>query len=1137
MYPPRRRSPSPLQGRHLRLGAREEIAPEHSRDVLSPGTVAPLASLQPQAVSSRRFAAASNQHGPTFLSISGGSLLETAQDTRLQEFRLGPRPRPLTCLAASPCGDFWAVAEACSAGRPSQVLVVGRKKGHEIEGQMHVGPRRVVRQMAWAASSGLLAAVVETETDQAGAGEQQLVVWSWPQCERLAATTCGRNTKDLAGAPEAAGFLTVGPCGAKIWTIAKQDARATSPRAVRREAAALSTNAPMYRLVGASIPLSVGANAGDGMRSASTTIGKRRQSEDALTAATCGAAKTFFLATRQGRLGLCTVFSVEVPQRVEWRNMGRKVFSLSWSQSLCGRQSQNSLGFLICALASGVVEVLDAHTMRTLYSLSSTSRADAIGLSISPDKKGLWALYADRSMAYFASLAVSQAADWNLTSLAGDFRHAQSLPLSESSLADTKRVITASPWKMHLWRLGQGKLSLEAQTESASLGFGEITALATSIKLVACGHSSGMVRLMLIASSGQLAPQEPMPEKHSGEVCALSFGAWKAGSVQPLLLTSVSLDRTAMVFSIEFAVGLPQEVHASRATLLYRTQPHPLPLLRAALLVVPAVMNAGYEVVRLAVCTAEQFVLRELELKDPGSIERRACTRQAPRFASWVGVCAHPARMLFFTACSDRRVLKLDQTGRPLEEVRFGGTALHMELTGPMQLSHSGKLLAVAIAGTGGIMVLNVEIGLQPIARMTAGQAEPSTGLALLPGEDLLSFWQDGTVLQWKVPSEEVPSAALREGLQQSQLSPTRAQVGTRRRIASPRATAASCRNGTGARGSNMGLGMYRNSPSRGRQGGPVPTSAPRGFMQRSPSRPLPTSPLRYSRRSGPLVVSSGSAPVVSETKVQEIHETLQADSSLRRPPQKEEIPNFVRAVKASLDRLDQEEVAERVAAATEDCPINIEQLMASSPSPPRWAEAPEYGEGPPKPDMKQPEEGRDCTLMGKWARGSLVGAQVRSASDLHRVAPRCSAYDMQVRSASEGAQARSSQEPPETVRQLQFSPPVHEKPLRRKLPPKPTFPPPTAALDTCDDATMTSVSSVSTALPAVESTSSSIIPTLSHVVHERGCLSLPTPSRKRLEPVQTKTELRQKLKQVQQYLRTEPAVAEGLLRECLEAI
>jgi len=127
-----------------------------------------------------------------------------------------------------------------------------------------------------------------------------------------------------------------------------------------------------------------------------------------------------------------------------------------------------------------------------------------------------------------------------------------------------------------------------------------------------------------------------------------------------------------------------------------------------------------------------------------------------------------------------------------------------------------------------------------------------------------------------------------------------------------------------------------------------------------------------------------------------------------------------------------------------------LRRLLASSPSPPRWAEAEASAEasiekssllcgdsekeepGPKEPKPKPPNpQVTQPTELGKWARGSLVGAQVRSASDLHRVGPRDELeQEVQVRCASEGAQGRCRG----VLKRRLFIQP---------LPPKPVFPPP----------------------------------------------------------------------------------------------
>merc|ERR1719162_1014420 len=62
-----------------------------------------------------------------------------------------------------------------------------------------------------------------------------------------------------------------------------------------------------------------------------------------------------------------------------------------------------------------------------------------------------------------------------------------------------------------------------------------------------------------------------------------------------------------------------------------------------------------------------------------------------------------------------------------------------------------------------------------------------------------------------------------------------------------------------------------------------------------------------------------------------------------------------------------------------------LEQLMASSPKPPKWAaKSREVSMCEDGTDLSSDVDvGQKSHLLGKWARGSQVGAQVRSTTDL----------------------------------------------------------------------------------------------------------------------------------------------------------
>eukprot|EP00931_Biecheleriopsis_adriatica_P061334 TRINITY_DN36882_c0_g1_i1.p1 TRINITY_DN36882_c0_g1~~TRINITY_DN36882_c0_g1_i1.p1 ORF type:complete len:1198 (+),score=218.59 TRINITY_DN36882_c0_g1_i1:81-3674(+) len=1197
MYPPRSRlrspsprSTSPLPGRSLRLGQRDEVLrAEMSRELPLPGSLAPSLSLQPQAVASRRCFAA----GPSssLLSISGGCILQSQKcPSRVtQELRVGPRPRPLTCLAVSTCGNLMAVGESCGGGRPGQILILSSDAAEEMT-TIAVGPRRIVRHICWAAKGDLLAAIVESETDQVAGGDQQLMVWHWRDGERLAASACGRGTQDLAGSPdsEAMFLLTVGPCGAKIWSLLKpQELRATSPGRARSSSVGCVTSLPL-RLVGRNVPLTSGALArGNAVGGAA---GRRRPPEDALVAAVWGTERSYFLATRQGGLG-SGQFSELSQIAATWRQMGRKAYALAWARRVCGRE-RGSHGLLACALAGGVIEVLDASDMVTLFSLmpSGGGPSDAIGLSCSFDGEGLWALYSDKSLAHWASDGEKPETDWSMAPATGDLREAHALP------GMRQKVISSSAGKVQLWTAMEGSmLRLEAQTEPAAPKSGDITAVAVSPWIVATGHAGGEVRLLAALHNLQLL--EPMPTRHAGEVLALSFGHWKPASLRQLLLVSVSRDRSAMVFSIDLRHGAPA-LQSSCATLLLHLQQHSSAVQRAALLVASSLGANGKEVFRLAVCTADQqLVLREIEHGESSSTVRKSTRTQAPRAARWVGICAHYGRSVFFAACNDRRLMQLDQGGRLQQEMRLAGTSA-AELAGPLRLSADGRILAVGLGGAAGVLLVDVEIGLQPLARLAAGQAEPPSGIALLPGivTSAVACWQDGTILSWEAPSEQVEASAVRRTSIPAQTVHPRARheaapsqsEGSQRRAGSPRLerdTVTASGNVRGRLITAAARGPQRSSPKRGRQGpGPAatavtghPVSPSSSFVPPSRAGNASSSFVPPARHGSPPPSSSRSGPAAGRSPVvaRVVSESV-AEGELSTEDRRQTI-DIQRAIKAQIGP--ELEVSDKQEEATEDkfqSPKQeessrtecrnpeqyVERLMALSPSPPRWAEpitASAAGSARVL-DTRQ----LDSTGLGKWARGSVVGAQIRSASDLHRFGQRepviSGVESSQVRAASEGAQAtRGWKETGPIQRRLFHSPAANVKPL----PPKPAFPPPQGAEETEkereDTMDLTAISCSSSQPITAVPTNISLVPepvtTCSHeskgnislASAPASWLSLPTPSRAnaRNKPSETKAILEklprlhaqvqeqlgpQDVQEVQKLLKQ----VEGILREQL---
>lgn len=1016
MYHGRRRSPSPPLGGRSRLTARDEQREMLAQEVPLPGALGPSASLQPQALSSRHCFAAG--HG-SLLSISGGSLFETNMEGH-QQVQLGPRPRPLTCLANSPCGKWWAMGESCFGGRSGQVIILNSEK--EVAASLPVGVRRTARHVCWAARGELVAAIVEFESEQVVAADQQLMVWSWPSGERLASSSCGRGAQDIAGSPDGAVLLTVGPCGAKLWTLIRsQDSTAVKGAGVKASFGVLP-----LRLVGRALP------ALPGPKTSAPSL--RRRPEDALVAVAWGLESCLFLATRQGGLGL-TFCDSNVQQKTPiWRDMGRRAFSLAWCQGFAG-QAERAAGMLACGL-SGRVEILDAADMTTLWKLEadgSGPQLDAVGLACNP-LGCLWALYADRSLSYFSEPLASRDACWTLPGAVSDLRSAQGLPGHVLT-----KVVTHSPSCIQLWSSQlQGDLRLEAQSEPAQ----ELSAVAVSPWLVACGLSNGEV--CLFAALHGLTELGPLPMRHAAEVLALSFGHWKPASLRPIILASVSQDRSALVFSIE--VQGEAGINSSQASLLLHLQHHSGPVHNVSLLAAPSALPPGSEVFRMVVCTADQLIWRELEYKDGFTTVHKCARQQACRGSKWVGACADTQRGIFFAACSNRRLLQLDPAGRRVQEVRLAG-GNSVEIAGPLHLSSDGRFLAVVLKGAAGVLLCDAGgASLQPLARLAAGQAEPPSGVTILPGHRIIACWSDGTMLSWQAPEKQLERRRSHDAEESARRYTSPAMAGgTRPRITGKGGTA------TTPAIHNAGFHSvrpYSGSPPRGRRSGKGisrGTAGPQGTRDAHP----------YSAR------------------------RQQATKSAKSDTEKNQIRE---AIKAQLPQENKARILFDSQRGSRPGPEGLQalrKLLASSPSPPRWAETSMVEENVSR-------HGRPSEPLGKWARGSLVGAQVRSASDLHRVGPREDLLDEEppARCASEGAQLRRGH-----LKRRLFCP-CGRCGMKLPLPPKPLFPPP-GPLISDSLLEISAISSSSSAVPTATSDQRSGIGRC-----ERALFSLPTPCR-----------------------------------------
>lgn len=992
-----RRSPSPRGVPRSRYAQEENRHDAH--ESLLPGLLAPSFTLQPQAIASRHcFAAAATG---TLLSISGGSLFESTESH--QQIQLGPRPRPLTCMAGSPCGRWWAIGESCFGGRSGQVIVMS-SESKDVVSTMSLGVRRCARYLCWAAQGELVAAIVEFESEHSTSAEQQLMVWSWPSGERLATSTCGRGTQDIAGSPDEAVLLTVGPYGAKVWTLVRSHDSITGRAAGGIKLSCGGGLLPL-RLLGRSLPIGpVGptALAACSRLVGTATAGRRRPAEDSLVAVAFGVESALFLATKHGGLGV--TFCESTSKAPLWRDLGKRIAALRWARRLLGAAPPG--GVLACALAGGIVDVLAASSMTTVFKLDagSSTRPDAVGVATNPLMDGLWVLYSDRSLSFFSD---SAAAAWTLPGAVCDLRGSYTLPGNILT-----RVVSYSSWSVQLWtRPLHGDLRLEVQTEPAAAQGCELTALAVSPWVVACGHANGEVRLL--AALHGLGELGLMPSKHAAEVLGLSFGHWKPASLRPVLLASVSQDRSALVFSIELQQS-STGIESSRASLLLHLQHHSSPVQHVALLTAPSSSPMGSEIFRVVVCTSDQLIWREAESTESLASVHKCARQQAARGSRWVGVCNDAARGCFYAACSNRRVVQLDQAGRRTEEVVIGGS--NVEIVGPIQLSNDGRFLAAILKGAAGVLLFAVGGCLQPLARLAAGQADPPRGVSFLPGDQMIACWTNGTLLGWKAPDTQIARAAGSHEQVQA------VQGEAVRRAISPREA------GVGVIARATKLRPASGSPPRGRR-------SARGPLRSSSSALAPRKPIPLSARGAVTSQQGQHWPKTSRPSL--------GEERMRKDPIKSNIQAQAQATQSVREK---DSRAKRLPEGLRE----LRRLLASSPSPPRWAEAEASAEasiekssllcgdsekeepGPKEPKPKPPNpQVTQPTELGKWARGSLVGAQVRSASDLHRVGPRDELeQEVQVRCASEGAQGRCRG----VLKRRLFIQP---------LPPKPVFPPP----------------------------------------------------------------------------------------------
>lgn len=723
------------------------------REFTLPQQQFPTAALQPQATTSKRcFVACS---GDTFLSISGGFLVKCNAQGQ-QELRAGRKSRSFSCLVVSPCGTLLAAGEGCCAGnRSSQVAVFNWQSAQEPTFLPAV-PRRSIRQLAWIDSGSQIAGV--TDADQEQGGEQLLVLWSWPRGERLAMASCGRGLLELCGSAYASMLVTIGPCGPKTWFASPQETFLdVSP--------STKSGHISYRLVGRPLPIgtlgsaSRQCQAGGGHgRSAPARLfpgrrtshedgpGRRRPADDVFVSAAWGRGRNLFLATRQGMLSC-----VEDDRLKRSLSLGQRAHCLAWSPTTSGEfadENLNECGLLACALAGGRIKLIDASSLTVIAALNGPSTegsTDATVVSFCADGAGLFALYADRSVAYWKRM--EDAPTLRLQAAVPSFRDVACL-----CMPGTEQVVTMSD-RLHVWRKSTSATNVGGfclHVESPSTWRNDLTALAASEVCIATGSANGEVRLY----SPQFKAFEPLQMRHSSEVHILSFGAWTSGSSSPLLLASASRDRCAIVFRI----GGVADGSAGSATMLLYLSRLPSDVQCLALLVGCPRHGFAEDVAHLALCTTDrQLAVRELLLTPTAATVGKVNRHQAVGLTRWVGVVANPVRPCLVVASSDRRLIETDALScKILQETRLVGCG-GGEFVAPVRITGDGRHLAVCLAGHG-VLLIDLDSRMEPTRLLVTGQGEMPLGLALLPNSCAIACWSQGSLLAW--PTVDVQAAA-----------------------------------------------------------------------------------------------------------------------------------------------------------------------------------------------------------------------------------------------------------------------------------------------------------------------------------------------------------------------------------------
>lgn len=817
--------------------------------------------------------------------------------------------------SAASCGG--GHGQGGSNSRPHLLVFDRAKAGNptQLRGHTHG-----IQFVAWFPRSSILISIGEAETNHF---EQQVCLWSWPQGERLATTSSAHGIVDVTVAPDAFSFVTLTAKDARCWSVLHH---ADEFGAGRSRSA--------VQMAGRPLPIDFLLHHGAELE------GNKNHSnlqEDFVSGA-FGAASALYLITTQGRL-MATNVAEETTHADRYMDLGRKAHAIVWAERLCG-EKPSSWGLLVCGLEYGTVEILDAEHLRpyAMLTIDSAGALESIGVSPSINGEALWVLFSDRSLAR-----------WRRLSGKPDRALLAPLPELQESLYTpgccSPQLVTRSLGSLHTWTVGPDEMRLqpqEAGNENTCQGLGpssDVTAFTCSQGIAATGHRSGEVQLLSLPN---LAVLGPILHKHPSDVHAMSFCPWRPSTGMQLLLATVSRDGSAMVFRVDVNHTDSLVIESAQATLLMHLPCNSSPLQGIALLGSNMRGGTSDNTMFLAAYTADRNLLvRDIELGTHNANVRR-CYRHPNRGSRWVGLCAHPAKAVFFAAQNDRRILQLDCLGRTQQQIRAGGP--EVEVAGPLRLNSDARCLAVGLCGRGnlnpgqsmfcpGVLLLEVDPQLRPVLRLV-GHSEPVSSFTFIPGDRILGCWRDGVMHLW----DTRVSRDARQGRQCS----------IDRRRDDGKASGGSCQRARAA---------VSSSPSRTRLTGKgSPPHVRRGVASLSPQR----------------TTNLTTVPVPGHTHMARFRGHRSSRPDLYRDHRGSRAESF-RGTDSMLKR-----------------------LLASSPKPPKWAGSSidsSMGSGVLTTSMTA-----ECSiagvarrhgtlLMGKWARGSRVGEQVLSASDLHAVA------------------------------------------------------------------------------------------------------------------------------------------------------